>query len=236
MELLRGLVRSREPPVLRAELAAGAPVVAQLVPEVRELLPDLPPVPELEPREARFRLFDAITVVLQNVARSQPLLLVLDDIHWADKPSLLLLEFVLPYMRSSPVLVLGTYRDTDLEDHAPLADVLGSLWREPSFEVVPLEGLTIEAIGELLDCSLDRRISVGGSGPDLARELWQVTEGNPLFVREELQYLAEEDRWPSGRDKRDRARPGSWTSAFPRACGMSSAFASQGSRRQPTIC
>ena len=194
-ELLRGLVRSRGTPLLRAELGAGAALIAQLAPEIHDHLADLPAPPPLESAEARFRLFHSITIALQNVARSQPLLLILDDLHWADKPSVLLLEFLLPYITSSRVLIVGAYRETDMNQR-PLGEALGSLRRDQSFEVLPLKGLSVGAVRQLLENYPDPSVRTRGSGADLAQVLWQATEGNPLFVREELRYLMEEDRLP----------------------------------------
>ena len=165
-----------------------APLIAQLAPETHDLLADLPAPPPLESAEARFRLFHSITVALQNVARTQPLLLVLDDLHWADKPSVLLLEFLLPYITGSRLLIVGAYRDTDVTDR-PLGEALGSLRRDQSFDVVPLKGLSVGAVRQLLENYPDPSVRTRGSGADLAQVLWQATEGNPLFVREELRYL-----------------------------------------------
>ena len=75
-------------------MGSGAADIAQVVSEVRERVPGLPAPPRLEPEQARFRLFDSITTLSENAAERQPLVLMLDDLHWADKPSLLLLEFL----------------------------------------------------------------------------------------------------------------------------------------------
>lgn len=94
IQILRGYLRHQDPDGLRSEMGAGAADIAEIIPEVREKLPVLEPPPALEPEQARFRLFDSITGFLKNAAQSQPLVLVLDDLHWADKPSLLLLQFL----------------------------------------------------------------------------------------------------------------------------------------------
>jgi predicted ATPase len=88
---LRSYIQQAAPEQLRAEMGPGAADIAEIVPEVRGKLPDLKPPPALEPEQARFRLFDSITTFLRNVAHPQPLVLVLDDLQWADQPSLLLL-------------------------------------------------------------------------------------------------------------------------------------------------
>ena len=99
------------------------------MPELSELLPNLKSLPELEsPEQARFRLFDAITTFLKNLAvQASGLALILDDLHWADKPSLLLLEFLSQELADSRIMIVGTYRDIDLSRQHPLAESLGQL-------------------------------------------------------------------------------------------------------------
>jgi predicted ATPase len=75
-------------------MGPGAADIGELLPEVREKLPDLGPPTSLEPDQARFRLFDSIARFIKNMARNQPMMLILDDLHWADRPSLMLLEFL----------------------------------------------------------------------------------------------------------------------------------------------
>ena len=95
VQAIRSYARERDPDQLRSEMGAGAADIAEVVSEVRERLPDLNPPPQLEsPEQARFRLFDSITAFLKSASQKQPLVLVLDDLHWADQPSLLLLQFV----------------------------------------------------------------------------------------------------------------------------------------------
>src|SRR5262249_37692198 len=91
---LRALLPQVDVGTLADWLGAGAPYVAQVVPEVREALPDLPAAPPLDSEQARFRLYDAVCTFLKSAAASAALVLVLDDLHWADTSSLLLLQFV----------------------------------------------------------------------------------------------------------------------------------------------
>ena len=90
---IRAYVQVTDAERLRSEMGLGATDIAEIVPELRGKLPDLEPPPALEPEQARFRMFDSITSFLKNASRAQPLVLVLDDLHWADTSSLLLLEF-----------------------------------------------------------------------------------------------------------------------------------------------
>src|SRR3712207_2226802 len=146
IQIIGGYARTQEPAALQRALGPAAADIAQLVPEVRALLPDLPAPAPTEPEAARFRLFGGITAFLTGQALDQPLVLILDDLHWADKPSLLLLQFLARELGDSRMLVVGTYRDTDLDRQHPLAEALTSLRREPVFERLPLAGLGEEDV------------------------------------------------------------------------------------------
>ncbi len=135
---LRSYIQEKGSAELRSQMRPGASDIAQVVPEVRQALPDLEPSPTLEPEQARFRLFDSITNFLKNAAQSQPLLLVLEDLHWADHSSLMLWEFVGKEISNARVMLLGTYRDVEVGRRHPLSQALGSLIREPSFRRVQL--------------------------------------------------------------------------------------------------
>ena len=125
VQAIRSYARERDPDQLRSEMGAGAADIAEVVSEVRERLPDLNPPPQLEsPEQARFRLFDSITAFLKSASQKQPLVLVLDDLHWADQPSLLLLQFVARELGNSRLLLVGTYRDVELSRQHPLAESL----------------------------------------------------------------------------------------------------------------
>src|SRR5439155_8001483 len=93
VQVIRAYMRERDPQNAIAEMGSGAVDIAQVVSEVRERLPDLSAPPALEPEQARFRLFDSVTTFLKTATSRRPLVLLLDDLHWADKPSLLLLQF-----------------------------------------------------------------------------------------------------------------------------------------------
>jgi eukaryotic-like serine/threonine-protein kinase len=192
IQMLRQLVENRPPLALRAELGAGAAFIADIVPEVRQWLAEPAPPTHVVPEEARFHLFDAITRFLTNAAQFEPLLLVLDDVHWADTASLLLLQFLLQHLSQARLLLLGTYRDTEVGRGHPLAEVLPSFRRERGFELLRLKGLEEDAVEELVTSFFD-----GTQDPRaklLARVLTQETEGNPFFVQEELRYLVENER------------------------------------------
>ena len=185
MQIVRAYIHDREPATLRREMGTGAAAIGQVIPQVTERLPDLPPLPPLDPEQARFRLFDSITVFLKNASQKRPLLLVLDDLHWADKPSLLLLHFVTRALQGSRIFVLGTYRDVEVQRGHPLAEVLAALRSESVYERVQLRGLPEPEVRAMIEEIGGRALS-----DDFARTIFQRTEGNPFFVEETLRARA----------------------------------------------
>jgi DNA-binding SARP family transcriptional activator/tetratricopeptide (TPR) repeat protein len=189
VQALRAYVREADPGQLRAELGDGAADLAQLLPELRALLPDLaePPVPESE--GARFRLFDAASSFLVSAAKARPVVIVLDDLHAADKPSLLLLQFVARELGESRLLIVGAYRDIDPTLADPLRTTLTELAREPVARSLELAGLGQADVARFLELAAQ-----GASAADLAPAVHAETEGNPLFVGEIVRLLAAERR------------------------------------------
>jgi DNA-binding SARP family transcriptional activator/tetratricopeptide (TPR) repeat protein len=189
VQALRGYIRDAEPELLRADLGAGAGEVAQILPELQTLLPDLPEPVAPESESARFALFDATAAFLRATSSRTPLLLFLDDLHAADVPSLLLLRFISRELGSTRVVVLGACRDVDPVPGEPLASMLADLGREPVTTRFTLLGLSEDAVAEYV-------ASVAGelASPALAATLYEETEGNPLFLTETVRLLAAEGR------------------------------------------
>ena len=183
--------------VLHAELAtlttssADLVELSRLVPELCRRLPDLPSPADHTGAgtggDERYKLFSAAATLLVDAAARAPVLIVLDDLHWADASSLRLLAHLARYSDPAPLLILGTFRDTDLQ-HAPhLADALVDLNREHLDERIALTGLDERAVGELI---ADAAVA---APPDLAALLLEETRGNPFFVVEMLRHLADSD-------------------------------------------
>jgi DNA-binding CsgD family transcriptional regulator len=188
VQIIRAYIRERDVAQLRAEMGSGAADIAALVPEVREQLPDLPlPLRFEDPEQARFRLFDAVTTFLYHAAQHHPLVLVLDDLHWADKPSLLLLEFLARELRQSRLLVIGTYRDMELSRQHPLSETLAELTREQPLQRLVLHGLNQEEVERFLEVTTD--ITPPRA---LVDTVYTQTEGNPLFLTEVVRLLVQE--------------------------------------------
>jgi DNA-binding SARP family transcriptional activator/tetratricopeptide (TPR) repeat protein len=187
VQALRGYIRAREPEALRPELGPGGPDLAQLLPELHELLPELPEPPTLAPDGARFRLFDATATLLRNAACVRPLVVVLDDLHAADTPSLLLLEFIADELDGTHVLILGAYRHTDVRGDHQLTSTLAELARKQAARRIMLAGLAEGAVARYIE------LSTGVVAPgSLVAALHRGTDGNPLFLAELARLLGED--------------------------------------------
>ena len=169
-------------------MGPGTADISEILPELAGKLEGLERPPALEPEQARFRLFLSITTFLKNISRSQPLVLVLDDLHWADESSLLLLEFLAREIAATSVMVVGAYRDDEVSGSHPLVQTLGSLVREPHFQRVQLGGLSRDEVGEFVEASAG--VAVADAAID---SLHRRTEGNPLFVGEVVNSISPEE-------------------------------------------
>jgi predicted ATPase len=190
VEAMRHYIRHCQDDVLDAQPGRRRAELARLVPELAEGRSGLA-VPVVDAASERLRLFDVISDLLGSVARSRPLLLVQDDLHWAAIPTLLLIRH-LARPAEGRVLVVGTYRDTEVDAGHPLLEVLADLHREPTVARLAVEGLDEKAVAAYID-------AVAGGGLrdavtlDLAQALHAETEGNPFFVGQVLGHRIETD-------------------------------------------
>lgn len=189
VQILRSWIETCAPEQLARVLGTDAAMIAQLVPEIAERIPGLPALPQLDAAEARFRLFDAVTRVLERVAGADPLVVVLDDLHRADASSLRLLQFLARQMDDTRLLVIGTFRDTRADINEDFAGVLVELGREPVTRRVKLDGLGKEHVA----CLVELAAGAEAAPPGLVAKLYERTDGNPLFLTQLVQPLARQD-------------------------------------------
>jgi tetratricopeptide (TPR) repeat protein len=165
--------------------AVGTAQVAQVVPGLAGRLgtTTVPEVVSSESEAARFSLFEAVSGLFRRAASARPLLLVFDDLHAADDPSLLLLQFLVRDLRGARLLVVGTYRDVVAERPLGIGEAVGELVREG--QLLNLRGLDRGAVKALIEV-------LSGVVPSQAQvvAVHETTEGNPLFVREVVRLLA----------------------------------------------
>jgi DNA-binding SARP family transcriptional activator len=190
VQAIRAYVAVCDQDRLRSELGRRAAPLAELVPELREQFTDFEPPPVLaDEKQARFRLLDSLTSFLRRITGHQPLVLVLDDLNAADAGSLMVLEFVAQEVAGTRLLVVGTYRDIDLDHGHPLSQTLAELTRAQLFDRIVLRGLTEQDVERFL------AEAIGVDPPEqLVRTVYGRTEGNPLFVAEMVRLLDQDGK------------------------------------------
>jgi hypothetical protein len=178
-DALRPLVRALDPRALDE-------LVGPWRPELARILPDLGrpgPMVEVGPggRFTQVRLFELVLRLLERLAASAPLVLVLEDLHWSDRSSLELLGFIAHGLRETPTMLVATYRSDELHRRHRLRPVLADLDRSPAVERFELRRLSRDELAELLAARLDRE-----PDPALVERVMARSEGNPLFAEELL--------------------------------------------------
>ncbi len=186
-EALRSLVPCIGAKRLRS--LRGVEALLALVPGLTEVLPDLSAPTRADPDTERYALFDAVVAVLEVASSTAPVVLILDDLHWAAKPTLLLLRHLLRFGDHGRVQIVGTYRSTDLDRSHPLAAMLADLHRDGTADRLNLSGLDGQDVTTYV-------AEAGYDDEDLANALASVTGGNPFFLIEALRHVEESGgRW-----------------------------------------
>ena len=181
-EALRALVPCLGASRLRG--LRGIEALLPLVPVLTDVLPDLTAPARADPDTERYALFDAVVALLEVASVGAPVVLVLDDLHWAAKPTLLLLRHLLRFGEHARVQIVGTYRSTDLDRSHPLAAMLADLHRDGTANRISLGGLDEEDVTAYV-------AEAGYDDEELARALASVTGGNPFFLIEALRHVDE---------------------------------------------
>jgi class 3 adenylate cyclase len=186
VEALAFFCEHSPPEDLRSRLGRHPGELTRLLPELEDLVPGLDPPLRSDPETEQYRLFEAVASWLGVAGETTGLLLVVDDLHWAPPPTLHLVAHVFRAGGPARLLVVGTFRDTEVGPTDPLGAVLADLRRISGIERIALEGLTLDELAELLE-SVPR----GRTDRALAATLHDGTEGNPFFVGELLRHMAE---------------------------------------------
>ncbi|MGH3807500.1 MAG: ATP-binding protein [Pseudonocardiaceae bacterium] len=188
VEALSHYLHHAPPAELPNGLGRSGGELARLVPELAEVVPGLPSPLRSDPETERYRLFEAMACWLGAASVDEPLVVILDDLHWATQPTLLLLRHVVRATSFAQLLVVGIYRHTEPDlDHA-LADLLADLRRTTGVQRLMLGGLDEAEVTALLEATGHAR---GADTRGLARAIRAHTEGNPFFVGELVRHAAE---------------------------------------------
>jgi class 3 adenylate cyclase/tetratricopeptide (TPR) repeat protein len=163
--------------------------LSRLVPALAGRIPDLPPSKATDSDTERFLLFAAVVGLLAAVAEREPVTIVFDDLQWADKGSLLLLRHLAAADHSMRILILATYRDSELSQSGSLADTLAALHRQSGISHLEMGGLDDSGVVAFLEAAGGQILDPTGVG--LAQAIYRETDGNPFFVSEVLRHLSE---------------------------------------------
>lgn len=189
VEIIESAMQEVSPETLRLALGDAAGEVAKIVPQLRTMFDDLPPPLELPAEQERRYLFNSLWEFIERAASTRPLILVLDDVHWADESTLLAAEHIAQRLKDVPALVLATYRDTELDIARPLARTLETLLRRQHAHRLNLRRLPEHGVSSLL------KVMSGREPPDaLVGAIYSETDGNPFFAEEVYKHLAEEGK------------------------------------------
>lgn len=187
IQVIRSYVQQSSGRDLRDDMGVGVVDIAVIVPQIKDELPDIEEPLEIEPAQARFRLFDSIASFLRKVSQREPVVIILDDIHWADRSSLMLLEFIARETADCRVMILCLYRDTELTRQNPLNRTLAELIRLPNISQLFLRGLPADDVKRLV-----ARLAGFDPPDELIDVLHERTEGNPFFVVEVASLLVQD--------------------------------------------
>ena len=212
VEAFRWLADAAPPDALRELVGALGSELIPLIPDLAQRIPDLKARLNDDPETERHRLFEAATELLHKLSARSPVALVLDDLHWARKPTLLLLRHLLKSSLPMHLLIVSTYRDTDLDRTHPLSEMLADMRRQTGVERLMLHGLDEDGVQQFLEHVAGHTLDERAQG--LARVIARETEGNPFFIGEVLRHLSEsgalvyrDGRWDSDKEIDDIGIP-----------------------------
>jgi tetratricopeptide (TPR) repeat protein len=189
IEALRYYVGCCPPAELAVQITPRRAQLAAIVPELEDARTREAPS-GLGAEQERFRLFEAVCSLLADAAHLRPLVLFLDDLQWADQPSLLLLRHLARSAKGAPLMILGTYRPVEVSDEHPLAEAFAELRRARAVEQISLSGLGEAEVGKLIAGR------VGQEAPrEFVRRVAQRSEGNPFFIEELLHDVGAQADW-----------------------------------------
>lgn len=189
VEALSDFITALTDDELGARLGPLAEELGRLAPQLRSRVAGLRLAATSDAASEEFRLFEAMAGWVCSLAREAPVVLVVDDAHWAQQPTLLMLRHLTRKIRTSRVLIVVTYRDTEVDRAHPLSKVIGDLRRDANVERVALGGLNQDEVSEFVEQAAGHALDERAR--ELASAIHDETEGNPFFVSEVLRHLAE---------------------------------------------
>ena len=163
--------------------------LSRIAPSLADVLDDISQPVTLDKEEERFRLFDAVALSLGSISRRAPIVVIVDDLHWANRGTVALLTHVAHTVSDNQILLIGAYRDGEVNRSHPLSAALAAISRLRNSETLALKGLHADELSSLLQMVGDH-----DAPKSLVDALNSATEGNPLFIRELLLHVVEEGK------------------------------------------
>jgi predicted ATPase/DNA-binding CsgD family transcriptional regulator len=187
IDALRAYFAPLDATQIKKLLGPLAPEFMKLLPELAWLIPYLQPSPSLEPLAEKYRLFESFTRLVSSLSSSNPVLFILEDLHWGDALSLELVQYFVRRLQQQPLMLIGTYRSEELSPH--LVRLLSELNRERLIQEIGLKSLNRDEVEQMARALLKTQPPIPSSFVDAVMAL---TDGNPFFVEEILKDLMEE--------------------------------------------
>lgn len=201
VEALGDLVSEASSSILERHVAEHGGALKRLLPALGDRVPEVPEVPISDPERERYQLYAAVVDIVERAAADEPLMLIVDDLHWADRLTIQLLRHLLEQLHRTAFVIVATYRDTELGDEHPIRGLLADLPR--GAEEVKLAGLDDGDVIAMIERVTGRGLDDAGKA--VARTLRHETGGNPFFIGEVLHSLDESgsplaggDGWTTG--------------------------------------
>jgi class 3 adenylate cyclase/tetratricopeptide (TPR) repeat protein len=198
VEVLEAVRRRLSPESFRDLIGEHAGEIARLLPDLRRRYPDIPPPADVPPDEERRYLFVTVQQVLARLAAIRPVVILLDDVHWADEPTLRLIDSLAAELQELAILIVATYVREEATAASPLHEMLTKLHRRQLVEAI--------AVGDLGESDVRSLLAAVGESPPpaaLVRALYEATKGNPFFLEEVVLQLSEQKRLFAGGQWRD---------------------------------
>jgi tetratricopeptide (TPR) repeat protein len=215
------LARAASPAAVREVLGAEAPEMTRLLPQLRRLFPDLPAPLQVSPEQSRRMLFNAVGELFVRQSALSPMLLLLEDVHWADEGTLSLLVHLGRSTSTMPVMVIATHRDYELDMKPALIKALEELNRLRVVEQIRLRGLPEGAVAQMIEL-----LSGDQPSSELVELIYSNTNGNPLFVEELIRHCETSGDFSQGLQQGEVALPHNLRLVIGRRLGLLS---------QPTV-
>jgi len=188
-EILEEMVRQLPKGALRKMLGSNAAEISRLLPELRTIYPDIPEPADVPPEQQQRHLFKNVLEFLSRGSAEKPMVMLLDDLHWADESSLRLLDYIAARLGELPILMVGTYRDVEADIGKPFARSMSTLVRQRLVERIQVDPFDEASVAGVLSV-------LGGADPPaaLVHAIHEATEGNVFFIEETFRHLEEEGR------------------------------------------